>query len=334
VLEHRPVRGPADGEHPGAGRQVEHLQAVQAAAWGDRQLGDQQRLVAGVKRGQHVEAERRAGEPRGGQRGGRPDVLEPERLPDRVGELRVEDAQHDRGGFPARPELVADRQARLEVREVVAGQHRDRGRGGQPHRAKQLGQRRVADHHRDAERAHLAEVPVVLVHLDHHDVAARRVQLLYDPQADRAQADHQHVAAQRGDFLPAEGLLDPPADQDVGDQREEHPDEQAAGHHEQDREPDQPRRLPAEGEVAVADGRQGLDGEVQRVEQRDVVTGTRVLVGEAEHDRGGDQHRDERTERDHQPAVGGAQQRHGDVTQVADHAPARGVRPERVPGPF
>ncbi len=202
VLEDGAVGRAAQGQDPGPRRQLVHLQAVQAAAGGDGQPGDQQRLVAGVEGGQHVEAERRADEPRRGEGGGRPDVPEPERLLHRVGELRVEDPQHHRDVAPARAELVAHRQAGLQVSQVVAGQHRDRGRGGEPGGRQHLGQRRVGDHHRDAERADLAEVPVVLVLLDHHDLPAGVVQLADHPQPDRAEPDDEHVAAQPGDLLP------------------------------------------------------------------------------------------------------------------------------------
>src|ERR1700722_17697434 len=204
VVEDRAVGGAAQREHAGAGRELVHPQAVQPAARGDGEPGDEQRLVARVESGEHVEAEGRADEPRGGERCGGPDVPEPERLLHRVGELRVEDAQRDGNGGPARPELVAHGESGLEVGQVVAGQHRDGGRGGQPGGREHLGQRSVGDQHGDVERAQLPEVPVVLVHLHHHDVAARVAQLPHHAQPDRAEPDHQHVVAQHGDLLPPE----------------------------------------------------------------------------------------------------------------------------------
>jgi hypothetical protein len=51
-------------------RAVVHPQALEAAAGRDRKPGDEQRLVSCVERGEHVEAEGRADEPRGGERGG------------------------------------------------------------------------------------------------------------------------------------------------------------------------------------------------------------------------------------------------------------------------
>ena len=49
--------------------------------------------------------------------------------------------------------------------------------GGKPGGGQDLGQGRVGDHHRDVVRADLAQVPVVLVFLDHHDLSAGLVQL-------------------------------------------------------------------------------------------------------------------------------------------------------------
>ena len=204
MLEHRAVGGAAQREHPGARGKLVHREAVQPAARRDGQPGDEQQLVAGVEGGQHVEAERRADEPRRGERGGGPDVVEAERLSHRVRQTGVEDAQHDRGGAPALAELVAHRQARLQVGQIVAGQHRDRGGDGQPRRGQHLGQRRVGDHHGDFEGAQLAQVPVVLVLLHHDHVLAGVAQLAHHAQAHRAEPDDKHVAAQPGDLPPPE----------------------------------------------------------------------------------------------------------------------------------
>ena len=204
VLQHRGIDGAADREHPRLGCQVIHAQAVQAAAWGHGQPRHEQRLVARVERGQHVKAKRGADEPRRGQRGRRAHIVEAERFLHRVRELRVEDAQDDRCRPPAFAQLVPDGEASLQVGQVVACEHGDRGRGGQPHRPQHLRQRPVGDHNGDAERAGLPEMPVVLILLHDDDVAARRVQFLDDAQAHGPQPDHQDVAGQGGDLPPAE----------------------------------------------------------------------------------------------------------------------------------
>jgi hypothetical protein len=80
VLEQLLVGAP-DGQHPGPGRQVAHGQPVQPAVGRHGQPGHQQRLVAGVERAEHVQAERRAHEPRCGQRGRGPDRGETEISP-------------------------------------------------------------------------------------------------------------------------------------------------------------------------------------------------------------------------------------------------------------
>src|SRR5215469_18842199 len=74
VLQDRPVRGPADRQHPGPGRQVAHPKPFQPAAGGDRQPGHQQRRIARVERRQHVQAQSGANEPRCREGRRRPDV--------------------------------------------------------------------------------------------------------------------------------------------------------------------------------------------------------------------------------------------------------------------
>jgi hypothetical protein len=86
VLQQLLVGGAPDGQHPGPRRKVGHGQPVQAAVGRHGQPRHEQRLVAGVERAEHVQAQRRADEPRCGQRGGGPDRGEAEIAPNGTGE--------------------------------------------------------------------------------------------------------------------------------------------------------------------------------------------------------------------------------------------------------
>ena len=74
----------------------------------------------------------------------------------------------------------------------------------------------------------------------------------------------------------------PPADQRVGEQGEEHGGQGRADDHQHDRPEPQPPVLVAEVEVAVADGADRLDGEVEGVERRHPAP-VRLPVAEQQH---------------------------------------------------
>ncbi len=76
-------------------------------------------MVADVEREQDLQAERRAHEPRRGDRRRRPHVAKPEALLEAPAELAVEHPQHDRHLGPALAQSVAHGQAGLDVREVI-----------------------------------------------------------------------------------------------------------------------------------------------------------------------------------------------------------------------
>ena len=95
---------------------------------------------------------------------------------------------------------------------------------------------RVGDEHRDPQGAGLVEEPVVLVPLDHHHLTAFGLQAFEHPDAHRAEPDHHHVALQPDQLLAAEGLLDPPRHQDVGDQGEDRGEQGGAPGDEEDPE--------------------------------------------------------------------------------------------------
>ena len=225
--------------------------------------------------------------------------------------------------LPARPELVAHGQAGLQVGQVVAGQDGHGGGAGQADRLQRLRQGGVRDDHRHAEGPGLAEMPVAVVLLDHDHVAARGDQPGRGLHAHRAQADDQHVAAQPGDPLPAQRLLDAAADQHVGEHGEEHRDEQGAEQHQHDGPAHQPRALSDGGEVAVVHRGDRLHGEVHGVQQRDMVPAQ--PVGQPQDHRGRDDHAEQREQRGDQAAVHGLQQGGGQVPRGAHAAgePAR-----------
>ena len=105
------------------------------------------------------------------------------------------------------------------------------------------------------------------VELEDDDPASGRDQVLDDPDADRAEPDDDDVPAHRPDPALTQRMLEPAAHQELREQREQDGREHDLDDHQEDRVGPQRRRLLGEGEVAVADGADGLDGEVDRVEQ-------------------------------------------------------------------
>ena len=165
---------------------------------------------------------------------------------------------------------------------------------------------------------------LVLVHGHHFPPAGQ--QPLDHPGADRAQPDDDHVPAQPGDPLPAEGFLETAADDHVGEHGEEDGDEQRAEQHQADRQHHQQGRLAAEGEIAVTDGRYGLDREVGRVEDRDR-SRLRQPVRQVQDRGGGEEDSDQRDEGgSHPPVRGRVQQRDRDVPEPPPRAERPGVR--------
>jgi hypothetical protein len=191
-------------------------------------------------------------------------------VPDGPGEGRVEHAQHHGHTAPPLAELVPDGEAGLQIGQIVAGHYGHRGGVPETGGLQRLGQCRVGDDDRHAQCTQLAEPAVAFVLVHGHHLTPGVHQLLDDPGADGAEADHDDMPVQAGDPLPAERFLDAAADDRVGEHGEEHRDERRAQQHEADRRDHQPRLLAAEVIVAVADGGHRLNGEVKRGQQRNV----------------------------------------------------------------
>ena len=96
----------------------------------------------------------------------------------------------------------------------------------------------------------------MLVAFEDGHLLAGRDQPLDDPQADRAEPDDDDVIVHAVHLLAAERLLDPPADQQVGQQGVGDRDQGEADDHEQHAEDPQPGRLATVVEVAVPGGGQ------------------------------------------------------------------------------
>jgi hypothetical protein len=136
--------------------------------------------------------------------------------------------------------------------------------------------------------------------------------------ADRPETDEHDVPAHAGDAFVAERLCEPAADERVRQQREQGRHERRAGDDQADAERLDPRRLVGEGEVAEADRGDGLDREVDRVEDRQVRVVPGPVVAEVQHERGDqEQHQAERG--------GDAQRPVGDAENGPQNAAGRGA---------
>jgi hypothetical protein len=139
--------------------------------------------------------------------------------------------------------------------------------------------------------------------IDHDHPPSRGDELLDDLDPHRAQAHDHHVPAHRADPPLPERSLDAPADQQLGDHREHDRREDRAARHEPDGVDAQPGLLAREAEVAVADGRDGLDGEVHGVDERHVRP-VRLDVGRLQHQHRDDQQHAEQDDHQAQRPVG------------------------------
>ena len=272
VLQPATVGGPAQCHHPGLGRQVHHGQPVEAPARGHGQPAHQERLVPDGERTEDVEAQRGSDEAGGSQGRRGPHVPEVEVVLDGVAQLAVEDPEHHRHARPAIAQEVPHGQPGLDVGEVVAGEDGHGRRRPDVGVFEGLSLGGVGDEHRRPERPGVVEVAVVLVPLDHHHLPALGLQSLQHPDAHRAEADHHHVALETDQLLAAEGLLDPPRNQHVGDEGEDRRQQRGAPGDQEDPEDLHGGGLVGEGEVPVAHRGDGLHGEVEGGERGHVTT--------------------------------------------------------------
>ena len=135
-------------------------------------------------------------------------------------------------------------------------------------RFQRLAHRRVSENHRHIEFGHGRQEAVVLVLLDDQDVVSGGGQITDDADANRTQSDDDDVVAHMA--CPSEsGSLDEPArQQQVRKERDEDGGNDHAAEHHADGEQSQHGGLLGEAEIAVADGRNCLGGEVQGVDPR------------------------------------------------------------------
>jgi hypothetical protein len=78
----------------------------------------------------------------------------------------------------------------------------------------------VGDDDGDAEGAGPVEVAVAVVVLDNHDLSALGQEPFDDPDPHGTQSDHHHVARHPRHPTAAQGLLDPAAHEEVGEEGE------------------------------------------------------------------------------------------------------------------
>jgi hypothetical protein len=159
----------------------------------------------------------------------------------------------------------------------------------------------VSGDHRDASGPAQGQVPVLLVPFHYYHRQTVSLQLFDDSQPDRSEPNDYDVVTHAGDAAKAECLDYPSAEEQVGDQGKQRRDGGGSQDYQDDGEYPELGRLAGEGEVPVPDGGDGLDGEIQRVEHREV-SGVSA-VGEAEHGcRHHDQHDDGGDEEPDPPA--------------------------------
>ncbi len=215
-------------------------------------------------------------------------------------------------------------------------------------RLQRLAHRRITEDDRHIEFGHGLQERIVLVLLDDQDVVASGGQIGHHAYPDGPESDHHDVPPHVSRPQPSGGVDEAPRQQQIREKRGEDSGDDHPAEHQPDGEQSQERGLVGETEIAVADGSDGLGGEVQGVEPRQF----RVVVPQAHHhrraerqqqreqQRGIDQrievvaHGAERVDRASRPGVAGAgrtRRRHGDAAGLqlvldADHrGPVTGV---------
>ena len=219
------------------------------------------------ERPHHLQAQRGRDEPRRGDLLDRLDVLEAEPRRDGPGQGLVEHPHHhgDRAGRPPVVEHVAYGDAGLDVDHVVAGQDGDRCRIAEPG----VLERRRSRWRRRRSPAGPAPPP-----RDRNRLRSSRSMTTTclpcaqqpggDLQAESAEPHDDHVAGHAPRSPLAQRVVEPAADQEVGDVGHQDREDADARQHEHDGPQPQPPGLSRKAEVAVADRGDGLDAEVER----------------------------------------------------------------------
>ena len=222
---------------------------------------------------------------------------EAEALLDLLRQVAIEDPQDHGHLAPALPEQIPSHQRRLDVGEVIAAQHHHRGSVREIDHRQCLTERGVADHDRDPEGAGAPQVAARVVTLDDDHLAAAGDDALDDVNPQRAEPDDHGMARHPCDLSATKRLVDPPPDQEVGEEDEGHRGQRHPEHDEDDGEDLHPSRLMGEGEVAESDRRHGLDHEVERGEGTEAMRCRGRAVAELDDDGRDDDQREDRTQR-------------------------------------